>query len=76
MRSRINQDTKQVSKNKEGKMKKVAHIKCFRCDNLGYLALGCPNKLEEKTQETDKRQDDMKKDMDKKEKVQLKRTCY
>ena len=42
---RMNQDAKKVSKNKEEKMKKVAHIKCHYCDELGNLASGCPNKL-------------------------------
>ena len=50
MRPRMNQDAKKVSKNKEEKMKEVAHIKCHSCDELGHLALGCPNKLEKKAQ--------------------------
>ena len=50
MRPRINQDAKKVSKNKEEKVKEVAHIKCHSCDELGHLALGCPNKLEKKAQ--------------------------
>ena len=45
MHPRMNQDANKVSKNKEEKMKKVAHIKCHYCDELGNLASGCPNKL-------------------------------
>jgi hypothetical protein len=32
MRPRMNQDVKQVSKNKEVKMKKIAHLRCYSCD--------------------------------------------
>ena len=42
---RMNQDAQKVSKNKEEKVKVVAHIKFHSCDELGHLALGCPNKL-------------------------------
>ena len=48
MRPRMNQDAKKVSKNKEEKMKEIAHIKCHSYDELGHLASGCPNKLEKK----------------------------
>ena len=48
MRPRMNQDAKQVSKNEEEKIEKIAHIRCYSCDTLGHLALGCPNKLERK----------------------------
>ena len=47
---RMSQDAKQVSKNKEEKMKMIAHIKCHNCDILGHLASGCPNELEKKAQ--------------------------
>ena len=69
----MNQDAKQVSKNKEEKMKKVAHMRCYSCDTLGHLALGCPNKLEKKAQETHKRQGNEKHHMSKEEKAQSKR---
>jgi hypothetical protein len=52
MHPRINQDAKKVSKNKEEKMKMIAHIKCHSCDDLGHLASGCPNKLEKKARQT------------------------
>ena len=50
MRPRMNQDAKQVSKNKEEKMEKITHMRCYSCDTLGHLALGCPNKFEKKAQ--------------------------
>ena len=50
LRPRMNQDAKQMSKNKEEKMEKIAHMRCYSCDILGHLALGCPNKLEKKAQ--------------------------
>ena len=50
MRPRMNQDAKQISKNKEEKIEKIAHMRCYSCDTLGHLALGCPNKLEKKAQ--------------------------
>ena len=56
MRPRMNQDVKKVGKNKEEKMKEVAHIKCHSCDILGHLALGCPNKLEKKAQANKEKQ--------------------
>ena len=56
LRPRMNQDAKQVSKNKEEKMKKIAHMRCYSCDILGHLASGCPNKLEKKAQANKKNQ--------------------
>jgi hypothetical protein len=38
MHPRMNQDVNKVSKNKEEKIKEVAHIKCHSCDELGHLA--------------------------------------
>jgi hypothetical protein len=73
---RMNQDAKQVSKNKEEKMKKIAHIRCYSCDTLGHLASGCPNKLEKKAQANKVKQDNEKHHMSKKEKAQSKRKCY
>ena len=52
MRPRMNQDAQKVSKNKEEKVKEVAHIKCHSCDELGHLASGCPNKLERRLKQT------------------------
>jgi hypothetical protein len=60
-----------VSKNKEEKMKKIAHMRCYSCDTLGHLALGYPNKLEKKAQANKE-----KHHMSKKEKAQSKRKCY
>jgi hypothetical protein len=73
---RMNQNAKKVSKNKEEKMKEVAHIKCHSCDELGHLALGCPNKLEKKAQANKKKQGNEKHHMSDEEKAQSKRKCY
>ena len=73
MRPRMNQDTKKVSKNKEEKMKEVAHIKCHSYDILGNLASGCPNKIEKKVQANKKKQGNEKHHMSKEEKARLKR---
>ena len=70
---RMNQDAKKVSKNKEEKVKEVAHIKCHSCNELGHLALGCPNKLEKKAQANKKKQGNEKHHMSKEEKARLKR---
>jgi hypothetical protein len=72
----MNQDAKKVSKNKEEKMKEVAHIKCHSCDMFSHLASGCPNKLEKKAQANKKKQGNEKHHMSKEEKAQLKRKCY
>ena len=69
MRPRMNQDAKKVSKNKEEKMKMIAHIKCHSCDILGHLASGCPNKLEKKAQANKKKQGNEKHHMSKEEKA-------
>ena len=76
MRPRMNQDAKKVSKNKEEKMKEVSHIKCHSCNELGHLALGCPNKLDKKAQANKEKQGNGKHHMSKKEKAQSKRKCY
>ena len=65
-----------MSKNKEAKVKKVAHIKCHSCDELGHLALGCLNKLEKKAQANKEMQGNEKHNMSKEEKAQAKRKCY
>ena len=76
MRPRMNQDAKQVSKNKEEKMKKIAHMRCYSCDTLGHVALGCPIKLKKKAQANKEKQGNKKHHMSKEEKAQLKRKCY
>ena len=73
---RMNQDTKKVSKNKEEKMKMIAHIKCHSCDILGHLALSCQNKLEKMAQANKKKQSNEKHHMSKEEKAQSRRKCY
>ena len=76
MRPRMNQDAKKVSKNKEEKMKKVAHIKYHSCEELGHLASGCPNKLEKKAQANKEKQGSEKHNISKEEKTQAKRKYY
>ena len=76
MCARMSQDAKQVSKNKEEKMKKIAHIRCYSCDTLGHLASGCPNKLEKKAQANNEKQGNEKQHISKEEKTQSKRVCY
>ena len=66
------QDAKMMSK--DGNEKKVyAHIKCFKCEDMGHFASKCPTKLEKKTQATHERQDNEKHHMSKEEKARLKR---
>jgi hypothetical protein len=76
MHPRMNQYAKKVSKNKEEKMKEVAHIKCHSCDELGHIVLGYPNKLEKKAQANKKKQGNEKHHMSNEEKAQSKRKCY
>ena len=57
-------------------MKKIAHMRCYSCDILGHLALGCPNKLEKKAQANKEKQGNEKHNMSKEEKAQAKRKCY
>jgi hypothetical protein len=71
---KLDQDAKIVSKNQDEK--KVTHIKCHNCDELGHLPSGCPNKLKKKAQENKKKQGNEKHHMSKEEKAQSKRKCY
>ena len=52
MHPRMNQDAKQMSKNKEEKMEKIAHMRCYSCDTLGHLAFGCPTSLRRRLKQT------------------------
>ena len=57
--------------------KKVyAHIKCFKCEDMGHFALKCPTKLEKKAQATHERQGNKKHHRSNEEKAQSKRKCY
>ena len=76
MRPRMNQDAKQMSKNKEEKMKKIAHMRCYSCDILVHLASGCPNNIEKKAQANKEKQGNEKHNINKEENVQAKRKCY
>jgi hypothetical protein len=69
------QDAKIVSKNKKDK-RDLAHIKYYKCGDMGYFALRCPTKLEKKAQTTHERQGKKKHNMSKEEKAQSKRNCY
>ena len=69
------QDAKMLGKNEEEK-KVYAHIKCFKCEDMGHFALRCLTKLEKKVQATHERQGNEKHHMSKEEKAQSKRKCY
>jgi hypothetical protein len=69
------QDAKIVRKNQD-KKKHCAHIKCFKCRDIGNFASGCPTKLEKKAQATHERVGNEKHNMSKEEKAQAKRMCY
>jgi ferredoxin len=67
--------TKKMRKSEKEK-KKFAHIKCFKCEDLGHFASKCPTKLEKKAQATHERQDNEKHHMSNEDKTQSKRKCY
>ena len=54
----------------------LAQIKWYMCDDMGHFASRCPNNLEKKAQANEKRQDNVKQNLRKKEKAQTMRTCY
>jgi hypothetical protein len=64
---KLDQDAKIVSMNQDEK--KVTHIKCHNCDELGHLASSCPNKLKKKAQANKKKQDNEKHHMSKKKRL-------
>jgi len=65
-----------MSKSKIQEKNSYAHIKCFKCKNLGHLASGCPNKLEKKAQANQEKQGNEEHQMSNEEKAQQKRRCY
>jgi hypothetical protein len=54
----------------------LAQIKCYKCDAMGHYASRCPNNLEKKDQANEKRRDNVKQNLRKKEKAQTNKTCY
>ena len=72
-----NQDHDAIIVSKNQKLKNDnAHIKDFKCEDMGHFASKCPNKLEKKAQATQERQGNEKHQMSKKGKAQQKRRCY
>ena len=71
----LDQDAKMMSKNQDEK-RYLAHIKCFKCEDMGHFASRCPTKLEKKAQATHERQGNEKHHMSKEEKAQSKKKCY
>jgi Fe-S oxidoreductase len=69
------QDAKMMSKTQDER-KVYAHIKCFKCEDMGHFALMCPTKLEKKDQATHERQGNEKHHMSKEEKARSKRKFY
>ena len=69
-------DAKMMSKNQDEKKKDIAHIKCYKCNILGHLALDCPNKLEKKAQANQEKQGNEEHQLSIEEKAQQKRRCY
>jgi hypothetical protein len=72
---KLDQDAKIVSKNQDEK-KDYAHIKCFKCEDMGHFASRYPTKLEKKAQATHERQGNGKHHTSKEEKAQSKRKCH
>ena len=71
----LDQDAKMMSKTQDEK-KVYAHIKCFKCEDMGHFASKCPTKLKKKAQATHERQGNEKHHMSNEEKAQSKRKCY
>ena len=70
----LDQDAKMMSKTQDEKV--YAHIKCFKCEDMGHFASRCPTKLEKRTQATHERQGNEKQYKSKEEKTLTKRNCY
>jgi hypothetical protein len=64
----LDQDAKMMSKTQDEK-NMYAHIKCFKCEDMGHFASGCPTKLEKKAQATYERQGNEKQYKSKEEKA-------
>ena len=53
--SMLDQDAKIMSK-KQDEKRDLAHIKCFKCEDMEHFASKCPTKLEKKAQANYERQ--------------------
>jgi hypothetical protein len=69
------QDDKMMSKN-QIKKRDLAHIKCFKYEDMGHFTSRCLTKLKKKVQATHERQGNEKQHMSKEENAQSKRVCY
>jgi hypothetical protein len=70
-----NQDAKQVCKNQD-KKKDLAHIKCYKCGDMGHFASRCPTRLEKKAQAILERQGNKEAQHRQGENAHPKRKCY
>ena len=68
MHQKLDQDAKMMSKIQDEK-KVYAHIKWFKCEDMGHFASKCPTNLEKKDQAIHERQGNGKHHMSNEEKA-------